>query len=322
MEPGAQMQARRGAPHRSDRKRNATIVVIVAVCAALIGREEVRAEVTLIGPPISLAGSRTWDPAACYNAQADQFLVLWRDTSEPVVGMRLKGQRIDAGTGSLVGSFFHMTLDANTLEAYNGQAAYNSVNGEWFVVFEGTEDPSVQGQDIFGQRLAGDGTRVGPHIPLVVKSGFQREPHVAHDPVNNRYLVTWFHNTDAISRRIYSRLFDSTGSPLANEVKLSEVDDREKFDPTVVFNPVYNEYLAAWSDYRAWPGSGQDNKYKDIYGQRVDTNGLKMGGNIPIHVPPDPVNHPNGQDSLNGLTCNTRDGNYAIGFTKLPAGGG
>ncbi|MBI4582150.1 MAG: hypothetical protein HY718_20810, partial [Planctomycetes bacterium] len=49
---------------------------------------------------------------------------------------------------------------------------------------------------------------------------------------------------------------------------------------------------------------------------------LKMGGNIPIHVPPDPVNNPNGQDSLNGLTCNTRDGNYAIGFTKLPVGGG
>lgn len=208
------------------------------------------------------------------------------------------------------------------VEDHSGQAVYNPVNGEWFVVFEGTEDPSVEGPDIFGQRIASDGTMIGPHIPLVIKNGFQREPNVACDPVSHRYLVTWFHNTDAISRRIYSRLFDSAGSPLTGEVKLSEVDDREKFDPTVVFNPVYNEYLAAWSDYRAWPGDGQDNQYKDIWGQRVDTGGLKLGANIPIHVPADPVTDPNGQDSLNGLACNTQDGNYAIGFTKLPVGGG
>jgi len=71
---------------------------------------------------------------------------------------------------------------------------------------------------------------------------------------------------------------------------------------------------------RNWSGSGQDNDYKDIYGHRVDINGVKIGAsNIPIYVPANPTTNPNGQDNLDGLVCNTTDGKYLMGFTKLRA---
>jgi hypothetical protein len=282
------------------------------------------AEVSLIGSQITIpnADSHSYDPAACYNAHSDQYLVLWRDSSEPL-GYRMKGQRIDANTGNLLGSTIYISSDPGNVYASKGQAVYNPINGEWFVAYEATNNlAGGDEQDIFGQRIASDGTMIGPYITLRLKTGFQRDPHVAHDPVNNRYLVVWFHNTDAIKRQIFCRLFDSLGSPLGSELKLNEVDARENYDPRVAFNPVYNEYMVVWSDMRNYPGTGQDNKYKDIYGQRIDPDGNIIGVNIEVHVPPDPVNNPNGQDNLNSIVCNTQDGRYAIGFHKLPVGGG
>lgn len=74
-EAGAEMQIRWG-NHSSDRMRHQAVIVIGMVCSVLLGRQEGRGAVTLIGQPISLAGSHTWNPAACYNAHSDQFLLL------------------------------------------------------------------------------------------------------------------------------------------------------------------------------------------------------------------------------------------------------
>jgi hypothetical protein len=121
---------------------------------------------------------------------------------------------------------------------------------------------------------------------------------------------------------MFCRLFDSTGAPVSSELRLSEVDDRQKFSPRAAYNPVAQEYMVVWLDYRNWPGTGQDNNYGDIYGQRVNpATGAKIGANVPVYAPLGPPYAPNGQDTPSGITCNTQDGRYAIGITKLTAQG-
>ncbi len=292
---------------------------LAGLCVVLLGPKGAPAAVTLQGPLINISPSGAFWPAVEYNPFSNQSLVLWVNVADPN-GWQLKGRRVDAGTGALLGSEFHVSPDPANIGAIIGAVTYNSTNHEWFIAYQA----SINGgqDDVLGQRIASDGTLIGGYISLVVKSNYQNAADVAYDPANNRYLVTWRENVGSTGQ-IFSRIFDATGSAVTAELRLSEVDDRLKYSPKVAFNPVANEFMVIWLDYRNWPGSGQDNGYGDIYGQRVNpSTGAKIGVNIAIYAPLGPPYVQNGQDTPGGITCDTQTGRYAIGVTKLTAAEG
>jgi hypothetical protein len=293
--------------------------LLLAVTAALLAAGPVAGEVTLVGSLIPISASGAFWPAVEYNPSSQLYLALWVDVTD-VNGWQLKGHLVNADTGNVVGTAFYVSSGPTSVVAVIGAITYNSVNHEWFIAYQG----SINGgeDDVLGQRIAANGSPVGGYLPLVVKAGYQNAADVAHDPINNRYLVVWREKVGN-DGQVFSRIFNADGSPATAQLRLSEVDDRGKYSPRVVFNPVANEFMVAWQDYRNWPGSGQDNDYSDVYGQRVNVStGAKIGANIAIYSPTGSPYVPDGQDVPNGIACNTLDGRYAIGVTKLTAAQG
>lgn len=105
-------------------------------------------------------------------------------------------------------------------------------------------------------------------------------PTIAHDPVNNRYLVVWADQLMAGSTEIYGRLLNADGDPSGPAFPISEMGDSatdaySAFSPAVAFDPVAREFIVVWS--------GEDNigglvdGEFEIFGQRVQLDGARTG---------------------------------------------
>lgn len=299
------------------RRMSIAMVGVVGISLAPDRVSSAQGAVAFQGSPTTISSSGAHWPAVAYNPFSNQYLVLWVNVADPT-GWQLKARRIDADTGALLGSEFHMSSDPASIGAVIGAVTYNPVNHEWFVAYQASINDAQD--DILAQRIAGDGTKIGSHISLVVRPGAQNSVSVAHDPLSNRYLVAWQEQVSG-TLQIFSHLYDAAGVSAGPEIRLSEVDNRLKFTPKVAYNPVVQEYMVIWEDLRHWPGSGQDNDYADIYGQRVNPQtGLKIGANIPVYAPIGPPYSPNGQDIPGGIACDTLTGRYAVGSQKFGGG--
>jgi hypothetical protein len=97
-------------------------------------------------------------------------------------------------------------------------------------------------------------------------------PEVAHDPVNNRYLVVVDKGGPGLSR-IYGQLLEPDGTLLGSEFAIGVLDNHVA--ASAAFDPVSERYLVIWDDMR-------DDTYSDVYGQLVDADGALVGGNFNI----------------------------------------
>ena len=289
------------------------LALMVMLCVSPVSQ----AQINKLGPQIQLTTHGTFWPALEYNPHSDQYLALWIDVTDPN-GWQLKARRIDATNGNLLGSEFHISTDPPNIKAGTRSATYNSVNHEWFVVCKGHVIEANE-DDILAQRIASDGTRVGGILQLVAKDDFQSSPDCGHDPSRNRYLVAWVEKVSG-TKQVFSQVFSVAGSPVSSQYRLSEVNDQNKHSPNVAYNTVTDEFMVIWKDYRHYPGEGQDNKYADIYGQRINaSDGTKIGDNIPVYSPSGTPYQPDGQENPYGIVCNPNDGRYGIANTKLTA---
>ena len=294
----------------------------VCLLLLLVSPASAFADIMLTGDPIPIASSGAFAPAVAYNPASDQFLVLWRDVLEPNPGDTV-AVRIDADTGTVLGDLIYLSDDLGTVKAITPAATYNPVNEEWFVVYQASLNGGED--DVFAQRFSKDGVKVDDHIELVKRDGFQNAAHVACRGVDGSYFVVWKERMDDVLH-IHGRLFDMNGTAIGLEVVLSDPGIRNKYMPKVAYNPLDDEFMVVWSDYRNMPVDwdpdihGNDNKYKDIYGRRVGSTGWPVGPNLPIYAPDDPVNFPDGQDAAWEIACNPSDGRYYVAFNKLQPG--
>ena len=114
---------------------------------------------------------RAFHPAVAYNSMDNEYLVVWEgeDDTAPLVDgeFEIFGQRINAATGAEIGTDFRISdmgddseTDPNIRNdfiAANPAVAYNSMDNEYLVVWDGDDDtaPLVDNEkEIFGQRLS------------------------------------------------------------------------------------------------------------------------------------------------------------------------
>jgi hypothetical protein len=111
------------------------------------------------------------------------------------------------------------------------------------------------------------------------------EAAVAHDSVNNQYLVVWWGSDTTFGEpEIYGQLIDAaTGGEIGSDFRISDMgppDDNAFFgrSPAVAFNSVNKEYLVVWAgDDDTAPLV--ENEF-EIFGQRVDAaTGAEVGAN-------------------------------------------
>jgi hypothetical protein len=254
-------------------------------------------------------GNKDYDaitPEVAYNSQSNVYLVVWSGENGTFADeFEIYGQLLAGSNGSPVGAndFQISTMGpaADTAyDAYDPDVAYNSVQNEFIVVWQGDDlsGTMVEGEyEIFGQRLnAATGSQVGTDDFRISDMGPDGDdvydaanPAVAFDPVHNKYLVVWNGDDDletvADELEIFGQFIDgATGASIGtNDFRISEMgpDGETSYDARdadVAYDPVNSEFLVVWhGDTNAEPLVNGEN---EIFGQRIDAaSGTEVGTN-------------------------------------------
>lgn len=217
-------------------------------------------------------------PEVVYNSTNNEFLVAWFgcDDTPPLVNAEgeIFVQRINAVGGAQVGvndlRISDMGPDGDPLfDAINPAIAYDSLNNQYLVVWQGDDDSGslVEGEfEIYGQLLnAVDATELGSEFRISDmgpdgSNAFRGEdPGIAFNPGSGEYLVVWAGDDDSGSLvdgelEIFGqRIAASTGSEIGtNDFRISSMgpDGLTNFRATKPF-PVYDDgldhYWVTWS---------------------------------------------------------------------------
>jgi hypothetical protein len=231
-----------------------------------------------------------YDSAVVFNPDAGEFLVVWSGDDGRNGRLNdefeIHGQRLDALIGSPLGADDFRISDAggtgnSASHAYRPSVAYNPVDHEYLVVWwgEDLDAGTADGEyEIYGQRLDGsNAAELGANdfrISVVGPPGnvawFATDPDVAHNPVNDEYLVVWSAIETVVGTfqglEIFGQRLDATGLEIGgDDFRLTDAgglgEAGFKADlPEVVFSPVSNRYLVS---FRA-----DDDQGGQVYGER------------------------------------------------------
>jgi len=146
--------------------------------------------------------------------------------------------------------FFGKEIAVSELEVseYSPAVAYNWKHDEYFVVWD--NNWVTASRDIRAARIARDGTVLGTYTIFDDSTHDAKEPSVAYDPVNDRYLVVWMydysgHGTDW---DIYSRLVPWNGPVSAVPAKVVYNATNNQTHPKVVYARTPQEFYVVWEE--------------------------------------------------------------------------
>jgi hypothetical protein len=236
----------------------------------------------------------TQGPSLAYNSSDNEYLVVWQETGSPSEYKReIFGQRLDADGGRLGGAFRISTTgaDGDAERASNSPVvAYNSASNEYLVAWHGDGLATDDEYEIFGQRIAGDGTEIGQDFRISDEgpdgNATRRAvwPALDYNPATDTYLAVW--EGDGLGAdgeiEISGQLLDTEGAELGSDFRISHTGrdgdtTRDGFLPSVAANASSGEYLVTWH------GDGLDwDNHFEIFGQRISPSGGELGSDLRI----------------------------------------
>ena len=206
--------------------------------------------------------------------------MVWQDGRDSTTsGVDIYAQRI-ARDGMLLGNNFPVSTapGAQTSPA----VAYTDRDNQYLVAWVDGRDAAASQDDIYGQRVSGDGARLGDALAIAVAPGRQFKPAIAFNP-GGRYLVVWYderHRAEGIDT-IYGQGVPTEGAVPESHFLIAyfpiATDTRIQGGPSVIYHQRSREYLVVWEDVRNLDTSGSD-----IFGQRVSAAEALVGENLPI----------------------------------------
>jgi RTX calcium-binding nonapeptide repeat (4 copies)/Putative metal-binding motif len=231
------------------------------------------------------------DPQAAYNAQGDQYLVVWQAQEAAGGNTEIFGRLVN-GAGDPVGAEFQISSmgPVGTPQLFSWQAAvaYNAQANEYLVTWVGRDTGDVY--EIFGQRLTAAGAETGTDdfriSTMGPDSNFQvLQGSIAYNAQANEYLVAWSgeDNTGGpgpFEHEVYAQRLTAAGAETGtNDVRISSMgpDGNTNFEgtfPAVAYNSQANEYLVTWDGNES---AGPNDREYEIYGQRLTAAGAATG---------------------------------------------
>jgi hypothetical protein len=134
----------------------------------------------------------------------------------------------------------------------------------WFFAFT-TMAGAVQAQNI------------GPEFRVnSVTEGFQYQPSIAADALGNFVVVWASDNVDGEGTAIVGRRYNAMGTPLGGEFVVSTFTPGYQAQPTVAMN-ASGAFVVAWQSYDQLGQEGE------IFGQRFDAAGARVGGEFLVN---------------------------------------
>jgi hypothetical protein len=244
------------------------------------------------GDPAFDAGA----PQVAANATDHRYLVVWQgdddrggavDDELEIFAQLVTADGVEIGDDDRRVSFQGGSGDPS-LDASQPAVVWNPLDDRYLVVWRG--DRVVGEAEIFGRLLDGWGASLGApfRISEMGPDGdgayTASQPQVAHNAVDNEYLVVWEGDSDLLADdefEIWGRRISAAGIPLGVDgfrISHQGPDGDASFgahDPAVVWRPVANEYLVVWSGDRI-PGE------EEIWGQRLASDGAELGAELRI----------------------------------------
>ncbi len=202
-------------------------------------------------------------PEVAYNANTNEYLVVWQEVTSPSTGYEIYGQRLSA-VGDLRGNAFHISRDTNTVNEGMPVVAYNPVAREYLVAWHAFTSSLWR---IWGQRVAESGQLIGGNFVVNGSNGDANAPRIVHNPARNEYVVVWadFRNNRA---DVYGQRLTGTGARTGSDLAISTASgDKGRCD--IDYNAADATYLVVWGDNR--------NPTSDIYGQMLGS-GANLSG--------------------------------------------
>ncbi|WP_372770634.1 lamin tail domain-containing protein, partial [Pseudoalteromonas sp.] len=230
-------------------------------------------------------------PTVAYSDKEEEYLVCWSGDHQHADYPTLADNEIeifcnyvkaaDGSTPYKIIRYSTMGPDGNiSFAAFNPALAYNKINNEYLLVWEGADTTSSE-YEIYGQRIDSvTGKQIGTIDFRISDMGIDGNadfdalrPDVAHNFTNNEYLVVWGGEDQANMSEweIYGqRINGSSGQALGtnelgvNDFRISDMgpensSDYYGFEPAVAYNSFNNEYLVVWE--------GEDNTLPLIFGE-------------------------------------------------------
>lgn len=238
-----------------------------------------------VGPDFLISGlpatGNETAPAVAYSSSGGEYLVVWSATP-PLGGQPdVYGRRVSAA-GAPIGDAFRISGPGATADEHNPAVAYNAGTNEYLVVWRDARDYwTGRGFDIYGRRVSGAGTPLGPDVRLSSAGATADEQQPAVASNGTAYLVAWSDYRGGAARDfdIYGQAVSGAGSRQGPNFRISgQAATTQDWAPAVASDGT--DYLVAWSDYRGGGPRGTD-----IYGRRVSAEGATVGADFRISPP-------------------------------------
>lgn len=224
--------------------------------------------------------------AAAWNSVDNEYLVVWsgNDDTPPYnqSEREIYAQRLDADGAQIGANDFRISNMGNALSiyfAFQPAVVHNPEQNEFLVAWEGNHefgDPPMDNREVFGQRLAADGTEVGDDdFPLSdLGDGLALDVAAAFDPLANAYIVTWYGLEDDLlsstpRTAFVQRLDGVTGAEQGdNDILIGDLElvlNESFVGIALTYSSVEDEFLAVWTERFMVDNLGAD---IEILGQR------------------------------------------------------
>jgi hypothetical protein len=239
------------------------------------------------------------NPDLAYDSINGVFFVVWEHYAFPDADIYGKFVKLNSdGSAVMRSDQFNYDFEVNCDNPGNKSfpsIAYDSVTGNFLVVWDDDRNYGASGVDLYSQTVPGiDISGGGPLPPRCL--GFppadvdkmvsnaaddQRFSAIANDGVNGRFMVVWQDTRESkLFPGIYGAILTSSGSLYSPEIQIAlpgGLTDPIHLWPSVAFDNANEKFLAVWRT--KWLSSGSLIAY-DIRGRRFDSSGGPSGAEI------------------------------------------
>ena len=184
-------------------------------------------------PFMGTAAADQYNPAAVYDPVNNRYLFVFE-----VLNMGLEtdlyGQfRTRDGAPLSVEFVISAAAGNQTLPA----VSYDSILGQFLVVWEDNRNSGTTNEDIYGQRISAGGPLVGGNFAITNNAGTQGNPSVNFDYVNETFLVVWRdgRNLGTTGEDIYGQQVNADGSLAGGDLPICNAPGGQS-EPAVSFD--------------------------------------------------------------------------------------
>ena len=205
-------------------------------------------------------------PRLTCNSLNGDCLVVWQDRRNAGSSDTDVWGQVVAADGSLKGSNFAIAEGAG--KQHGPTVAFDNSLGRylvtWFDFNGGTGGDCTGGQcDIRGQLVDADGSLLGSSFSISSAPNDQKRPVAAFNSTGNEFLVIWYDMRSGTAAEIYGQRVGQSGSLIGENVLLATGVENQ-YSPSVVYDPINNNFRILWYSLPTAPGSTQTTVFSTL----------------------------------------------------------